>query len=126
MAGLKRRITKLATKYVGFRRLGKRLWGRVNPLDGVPKGQIPGNCTLHRSLHEPIEYVVHIRSGALDDPKSSAHWLGWQVVPFPKFAVKLIERNAGIAFRHVVESFPYRSDLFSKCLGLRTLSSPFI
>ena len=67
---------------------------------------------LHGSLHEPVEDVVHIRPGALADPKSSAHGLGRQVVPFPKVMVELRERNATVALRHIVESFPNRGDLF--------------
>lgn len=45
-------------------------------------------------MHGPVEVLVHLRSGTLDDRHSSAHWLGGQIVPFPKVAVELIERYA--------------------------------
>jgi hypothetical protein len=77
-------------------------------------------------LHEPVENVVQIRSGALNDPKSSAHWLGRQVVPFPKVAVELIEWNAAVALGHVVYSLPNRGDFLVKCLRHRMQPAPFV
>src|SRR5437588_3176352 len=109
-----------------FRRLGETLWRQGNLFERLAEGQIPGNRTLQRSMHEPVEDVLHIRSGTLDDPKSSAHGLGRQVVPFPKLAVELIERHAVVALRHVVESLPNRGDFLVSCLRLRMQPSPFI
>jgi hypothetical protein len=77
-------------------------------------------------MHEPVEDGVHIRSGTLDDPKSSAPGLSRQVVPFPKVAVELIEWNAAVALRHVVESFPNRGDLLVQGVRLRMQPPPFI
>jgi hypothetical protein len=125
-AGPAQRLTKLAAQRMGFGRLGKILRRRGYLPDGMAEGQLSGNRTLRRSMREPVENVVHIRSGTPDDPKRSAHGLGRQVVPFPQVAVELIERNAVITLRHVVERFLNRGKLFDKCGRLRVQPSPFI
>src|SRR5437899_2089096 len=77
-------------------------------------------------MDKPVEDMIHIRSGALDDPERWAHGLRRQIVPIAKIAVELIERNAAVALGHIVEGFLNRRDVLLKCLCPRMQPSPFI
>src|SRR5262249_12334444 len=77
-------------------------------------------------MNEPIEDAIRVRSSALDDPECPAQGLGWQIVPFPEIAVKLIERDSPVSRRDIVEGFPNRGNIVVQCLRLRMQPSPFI
>src|SRR5437899_8829099 len=72
-AGFEKRLSKFATQRMGFRSFSKTFRCGLDLIDGAAKCQIPGNRAWNGTPHQPMEDVVHVGSGALDDAKCATH-----------------------------------------------------
>src|SRR5262249_2653175 len=75
---------------------------------------------------EPVEYLVHVCSGPLDDPHRSAHGLGRETMSLSELAVELVERDSPVALGDVIEGFPDRGFVLIEGFFLRMQPPPLV